>query len=90
MRFFPVVLFGVLSLAASVVGAEESASANEAAPNPLDAQIEHVVKHIGELQAIQLVDDRCQWLDSTSRFALNITVDERRAWLAEKSPDTAA
>jgi len=51
----------------------------------LDAQVENAAKYRIELQQLQYVDDKCQWLDPTSRLVLDITLDERTAWVVDKA-----
>lgn len=36
-----------------------------------------------EMTRMQLIDDRCQWLDATSRVALDASAAERKAWLED-------
>lgn len=42
-----------------------------------------------ELVRMQLIDDRCHWLDATSRVAVNATAAERQAWLADRASSQA-
>jgi len=51
----------------------------------LEAKIENAAKYRIELQQLQYVDDKCQWLDPTSRVALDITVEEQAAWVLDKA-----
>ncbi len=71
---------GLLGLIASTA----SATAPAAAPTQ-QAQLQHL-----ELTRMQLIDDRCHWLDPTSRVALDATEAERRAWLHEAAPGQGA
>ena len=71
---------GLLGLIASTA----SATAPAAAPTQ-QAQLQQL-----ELTRMQLIDDRCHWLDPTSRVALDATEAERRAWLHEAAPGQGA
>lgn len=44
------------------------------------------VRMLSQLTQMQLTDDRCHWLDATTRVALNATAAERLAWLNDQSP----
>jgi len=54
-----------------------------------DDQIENAAKYRIELQQLQYVDDKCHWLDATSRVALDITVEEQAAWVLDKASSKA-
>jgi len=47
-------------------------------------KIDNSAKYRIEMQQLQYVDDKCHWLDPTSRTALDITVEEQAAWLVDK------
>jgi len=51
----------------------------------LATKIDNAAKYRIELQQLQYVDDKCQWLDRTSRVALDITVEEQAAWVLDKA-----
>lgn len=77
MPFFSM---GLIGLIASTAGAAVPAT------SPVQqAQLQHL-----ELARMQLIDDRCHWLDPTSRAALDATEAERRAWLREAAPGQSA
>jgi len=80
----------VLSLVAgSGCSSESAAEVQQAELTPeqaaLAAQIDTAVKYRIEMQQLQYVDDKCHWLDATSRVALDITVDEQAAWVLDKA-----
>jgi len=51
----------------------------------LTAKIDNSAKYRIEMQQLQYVDDKCHWLDPTSRTALDITVEEQAAWVVDKA-----
>ena len=53
-----------------------------AQPDPAEMGL----RQYGEMSRMQMIDDRCHWLDATSRVALDASVAERRAWLQDKAP----
>ncbi len=72
----PIFSTGLIGLIASTAGAAAPAT------SPVQqAQLQHL-----ELTRMQLMDDRCHWLDRTSRTALDATEAERLAWLREAAP----
>jgi len=80
----------VLSLLAGSGCSSEPAAQAQAEPvSPVDpalaAKIDNAAKYRIELQQLQYVDDKCQWLDATSRTALDITVEEQAAWVLDKA-----
>jgi len=84
---------GLFGLLASTGCSSEPAAQVEATPPELSpeqqaaltAQVENAAKYRIELQQLQYVDDKCQWLDATSRTALDITVAEQAAWVVDKA-----
>lgn len=76
----PLLSAGLLGLVASTASAAPSVT-----PPVQQAQLQHL-----ELTRMQLIDDRCHWLDSTSRAALDATTAERLAWLQEAAPGQGA
>jgi len=79
----------LFSLMAGAGCSSEPAAQVQAAPTPEDtalaAKVDQAVKYQIELQQLQGVDDRCHWLDATSRVALDITVQEQAAWVVDKA-----
>jgi len=79
----------VFGLMAGAGCSSEPAAQAQAAPTPEDAalatQVDNTVKHQIQLQQLQRVDDRCHWLDATSRVALDITAQEQAAWVVDKA-----
>jgi len=51
----------------------------------LASRVENTAKYRIELQQLQYVDDKCHWLDATSRVALDITVAEQAAWVLDNA-----
>lgn len=73
----------MLAFSAGLLGLVAGATtAAPTAPSP----VQQVQRQHLELTRMQLIDDRCHWLDATSRIALDATVAERRAWLQDKAP----
>ena len=71
---------------------EKVADATEAPPpaQPLTAeQKTQAQRSFMDLSRMQLIDDRCHWLDTTSRAAVNATAAEREAWLGQLGPEFA-
>jgi len=88
-------LAGMFSLAAGSGCSSEPAAQAAAEPatpttqsasdSNVDVQVENAAKYRIELQQLQYVDDKCHWLDATSRVALDITIEERAAWVVDKA-----
>jgi len=94
MRFARSLYFaGMFSLLAGAGCSSEPAAQSQAGQveltpeqqAALTTQVENSAKYRIELQQLQYVDDKCQWLDPTSRVALDITVDEQTAWIVDKA-----
>lgn len=71
---------------------EKVADATEAPPpaQPLTPeQKTQAQRSAMDLSRMQLIDDRCHWLDKTSRVAIDATTAERQALLNEFGPEWA-
>lgn len=94
------VLTAALVLAASTTACQGKALPDTATDAATDAagdtaqpaatatqeQKDPAVRQYSDLTKMQLTDDRCHWLDATTRVALNATAAERLAWLNDQSP----
>jgi len=69
--------------------AAEADSASPVVDPALAARIDNAAKFRIEMQQLQYVDDKCRWLDPTSRTALDITVEEQAAWVLDKASSSA-
>jgi len=91
MRIARSLLFASLfSLIAGSGCSSESAAQAQPELSPeeqaaLATKIDNAVKYRIELQQLQYVDDKCHWLDATSRIALDVTVDEQTALVLDKA-----
>ena len=71
---------------AATDAADTAATAAQPAATATQEQKDPAVRQYSELTQMQLTDDRCHWLDATTRVALNATAAERLAWLNDQSP----
>ena len=90
----PSLLAAALLVATSACSSKAPSAPQANTPAPA-VEITQAVKdqtkqQFRELSEMQLIDDRCQWLDATSRVALDATAAERQAWLADHAADALA